>query len=230
MVEDKTHVGTVAGHPQRGGQLRRADQQIVGQASVADGPYPAPYVTPVEPAGIRFVLDQVAQADKAAAAGQPPQPAYLVSHAGGGQVGPADHACDHPWRGRQGQEFLGLRRTGQYLDQHAGRYPVVRGDQGEVGRTEPAAQSGQRVEPGVRPGTGIPYVVVRVNDHVPERHAAPSGNENSLIDSGRSSADVPGVVGVTYRPWCTRAGAVKCSCRWSIHSICRPSVVPDRAT
>ncbi len=152
---------------------------------------------PVEPARIRLVLDQVADSDEPAAPGHLPQPRDLGRHVGGGQVGPPHHARDHAGLGRQGEELLGFRRAGQHLNQNAGTHPVFRADPGEVREAEPAAQRGEPVEPAVRPGIGIPYVMVRVDDHVPGRHAGPPGNENSVSDSGLNSADAPGSVGAT---------------------------------
>lgn len=47
------------GDPQRGGQLRGSDQQVMGQADGGNGAQPAADLRAVQPGGVRLILDQV---------------------------------------------------------------------------------------------------------------------------------------------------------------------------
>src|SRR5205823_10056861 len=107
-----------------------------------------------------------------------------------------------------------------------GRSEVEVGDQGAAAGQQP--RGGQ-----ADPGRGAGHHGDRAGEvqlaHA-GAHSGPSGYRYRRTDSGHIRVEKPGAVGARYRPPRVTAGSSKCSCRWSTHSMVRPSWLPVTAT
>jgi hypothetical protein len=103
-------------------------------------------------------------------------------------------------------------------------------DAERVGKTdvEPAAVVEIRVDRARRVTVGeLPRAVEQLG---PARHGPSSCQRYASTEWGCISAPIPGAEGARYRPSRITTGSTKCSCRRSMYSMARPSVLALTAT
>src|SRR5437868_14213711 len=179
VIDNESHVRQSLHQRERGGQLARAHEDVVREASLTDRGDASAHVLFPEPLGIGLVVNLMADPDELLSTRSRLQRADLLRDVRG-EVDPADDARDEVvFRGRR-KEFARLveARSGLHEDRAA---DAVRGEQRlEVLGAEPPAD---RREGFGHPGIGrlgrVPEMVVSIYDH-----AAPSGYAYSRRDCG----------------------------------------------
>ena len=108
MVQHKVRLRKGARRRDRGRQLARADQEIVGQVVSEDPLEAAPDIAAIDPRRIGFVMNLMADADQPVAARQAAQPIDRGVELRIGQVDPADDTGNERRLLCNAQELLGL--------------------------------------------------------------------------------------------------------------------------
>ncbi len=207
VVQDERQLGEPLGETDRLRELVAADQHVVSESSFSDRSQSALDIRSLEPVRVGLALHEVAYGPQVPASGPCPHVVEHVADGGGRQVRPADDGADQRVAVGQGEEVACLGQGGDALDDHRARQPPS-GDRpgrrrAQGVRAEVAAEGLMTgfVQPGLRPETQVPHVVVGVDEGLDVRHErsrrgrrgrrTPSGTPGASPRSARA-ASAPG--------------------------------------